>query len=493
LGNLFRETRRLENAGAEYAKAAATWDKLAEKQPAAPEHRRYQGVTHNNLGMVYMAMADKLSEARAEFVKAIAIQEPLAKKHPNLSQVQSDLAASHYNLGKAEFRARQNPASVTSYQAAVRVLEKLAATHPSELAFRTRLVLAQSALANALAATGKFKEAVDASERALEVQREIAYSRATEEEHKGDLALRIAEHADVLRRAGDIKGADKAYHDAIEIQKKLVADKGDVLRYSADLAESYNNLGLLRMRQRQDAAAEKAFTQALEIWETLQKKFPESAECGRGIAGACTNLRALTRSSEGYQIALEPLGRVIGVYASVVRNSPEPALALALFHAHWARAEARTARAQFDGAVQDWDQALALAPNLAEKTWVRIYRSTSQARYGEAEAAVKEADEILPLLKDNVPDAFFQLARTYAVAATTESKKNGEGAEEAKQRAERNAEQATKLLERLRDLKYFEQAERRQKLSDSIDWQFLRGRPSFQTLLRNVQVSKTVP
>lgn len=493
LGNLYREMRRLEKASAEYAKAATTWSKLVEKKPSAPEPRRYQAVTHNNLGMVYMAMADKLSEARAEFAKAITIQEPLAKKHPNLSQVQSDLASSHYNLGKAESKARQNAAGVNSYQAAVRVLEKLTATHPSELAFRTRLVLAQSALANALVTEGKHKEAIAASERALEVQRETAHSRATEAEHKADLALRYSEHADVLRRVGDTKAAERAYHDAIEIQKKLVADKRDVLRYPVDLAGSYNNLGLLRMDQRQNAEAEKAFTQALEIWEEMQKKYPESAECARGIADACTNLRALTRSSATYQIALEPLDRVIGVYATVVRTGTEPALKLALFHAHWARAEARTAHELFDGAIQDWDQALALAPNAAEKTWVRIHRTISQARYGEAEAATKEANAILPILPDNVPEAFYQLARTYALAATAESKKNGEGADEAKTRAQQHAEQATKLLERARGLGYFQQAERRKKLNDSPDWQFLRSRESFQALLRNVQVSKTGP
>ncbi|MCI0681462.1 MAG: protein kinase [Gemmataceae bacterium] len=503
IGNLYQHLRRFDKARLEYDKAQANWGTLVAKQPKSPEYRRYQGVAHFSLGMVYLQVENKLAQARSEFAKAIAIQQPLSKQHPNLSQVQSDLAASHFYLGEAHLLANQRHESVTSYEAAARVYERLTQTHPSELAFRTRLVLTLSAIANACVDQGKSKEAIKASERALEVQRELADSRAAELEHRGDLALRYVEHADVLRRAGQMADAAKAYQAALAMQKQLTQEKTDTPRYWADLARSYNGVGGLHLKQNKEAEAEADFSRALEIWEKLQAERPESAEFARGIAATCENLRVLSRSPGNYRVALAPLDRVIGVYAAAVQARPEPALKHALFHSHWARAEARTAHALgmespqdsrdlYLGALQDWDQAVNLAASGKDKLWVRIYRAITRARYGDTEQAVKEADDVIKLAKLGA-DAQFQLARAFALAALAESKKSGAGAAEARKRAEQYADRATQFLDQARTAGFFARPEHGQRLRDEPDWQFLRTRETFQAWLRDLKPAAAMP
>ena len=83
-------------------------------------------------------------------------------------------------------------------------------------------------------------------------------------------------------------------------------------------------------------------------------------------------------------------------------------------------------------------------------------------------------------------DELFQLARTYALSAHAAANKKGDDAEQAKKSAVKYAERAAELLEEIHAQGFFGQAEHRRRLTDSSDWQSLRGRQSFETLLQNL-------
>jgi tetratricopeptide (TPR) repeat protein len=498
LGNVLQRQRQFAKAQLEYEQALAKLDKLAQKKPPVPEYQRDKGVVHRNLGMVFAALGEKDAEARAEFGKAIALQQELIKDHPNLSKFQDDLAGSHYTLGDVHYRKNRTKESIAAYQEAVKIWQQLTVTHPAVLDYHARLADGHAALARGLTAARQNEEAIKASERALEVQKRLAAKSAElagkseTPKYRALLARRFAQHADVLRAAAQPKAAESAYQEAYRIQKQLCDELPNTSDYQADLARTHLGLGRLRLEDKRYNDAETELTKALAIWEKLARNYPESAEFALDVGNACINLRAITSSPGNYRIALAPLDNIVSIYASHAKISQEPALRQAAFQAYWTRAEARTTHALFSEALLDWDRAADLARNKAESAWINVFRAVTLARYGQSAQATEQAEELMKT-SDLGKEAYYQFARVFALSAIKEATVKGDGAKEAKQRAEQYAEHATQLLEQARSEGFFANSEVRERISSDPDWQFLRGRKSFEALLRSLQSKTKTP
>jgi eukaryotic-like serine/threonine-protein kinase len=482
LGNIYQTTRRPEDALREYQKALATWGQVAPKQTDDLNFLREEGNAHTNLGMVYTALGDRNNEANAEFARAIAIQDQLVKTQPNVSKFQDDLARTQYNLGELQRRNGEPDLAVESYDAAARIWRNLTVVQPSVLVYHTRLgdTLARQALL--WTAAGKAEQAIQASKEALDTQLKIYNKEPEAPANRGDLAQRHFQLGDTLRRAKKSADADAAYQDALKIQAHLVSDLPDVSNYQADFAKTRNSLGLLRLDQKKIPQAETEFDKALETWEQLQKKYPKSAEFADGIATTCLNLRIVTQAPGGYRVALEPLDNVIATYGGVEPNKLAPAQRQALYQATWTRAEARTARGLLKEAMQDWDQALALAPN--RNPGLILFRAVTLARIGEADTAIAEVQNYeIQAAKAKAPEILFHIARVYAWSAASEAKKTGDAA--AKQAAI-YADKAMELLAQVRKMGYFSLPDNRRRLTEDADWQYLRNREPFRAFLKEL-------
>jgi eukaryotic-like serine/threonine-protein kinase len=482
LGNIYQATRRPDDALKEYQKALATWGQLAPKQAVDLNFLREQGNAHSNLGMVYAALGDRNNEANAEFAHAIAIQDQLVKTQPNVSKFQDDLARTQYNLGELQRRDGKPDRAVESYDAAARIWRNLTVVQPSVLVYHTRLADTLARQALLWTAAGKPEQAIQASKEALDTQLKIYNKEPEAPANRGDLGQRHFQLGDTLRRTKKSADADTAYQDALKIQQQLVKDLPDVSNYEADLAKTHNSLGLLRLDQKRIPQAETEFNKALETWEQLQKKYPKSAEFADGIATTCLNLRVVTQAPGAHRVALEPLDNVIATYGGVEPNKLVPAQRNAPYQATWSRAEARTAHGLLKEAMQDWDHALALAPNRDPR--LILLRAVTLARIGESEKAIAEVQDYeSQAAKAKAPEALFHIARVYAWSATTEAKKTGDAATK---QAATYADKAMELLDQVRKLGYFTLPDNRRRLSEDADWQYLRGRESFQAFLKQL-------
>ena len=92
------QTGKPSEAEAEYRKALAIQQKLADDNPAVDRFRSGLARTHHNLGSV-LSDTGKSTEAEAEYRKALAIQRKLVDDNPAVTRFRSDLAGNHNNLG----------------------------------------------------------------------------------------------------------------------------------------------------------------------------------------------------------------------------------------------------------------------------------------------------------------------------------------------------------------------------------------------------------
>ena len=88
---VLNDTDKKSEAEAEYRKAIALRQKLADDYPAVTEFRSDLASSHNNLGML-LSDTGRPSEAEAEYRKAIALMQKLADDNPAVTEFRLDLA-----------------------------------------------------------------------------------------------------------------------------------------------------------------------------------------------------------------------------------------------------------------------------------------------------------------------------------------------------------------------------------------------------------------
>ncbi len=92
---LLEDTGKSSEAEAEYRKALAIQQKLADDNPTVTEFRDSLAVSHINLGILLTNYTGRSSEAETECRKALAIQQKLADDNAAVTDFRSTLAGSH--------------------------------------------------------------------------------------------------------------------------------------------------------------------------------------------------------------------------------------------------------------------------------------------------------------------------------------------------------------------------------------------------------------
>ena len=95
---MFKESGKATESEAEFRKALAIRQKLADDDPAVTEFRRLLAQTHKNLGIL-LEEEGNLPEAEAEHQKALTIRQKLADDNPGIFPIQRDLARSLDDIG----------------------------------------------------------------------------------------------------------------------------------------------------------------------------------------------------------------------------------------------------------------------------------------------------------------------------------------------------------------------------------------------------------
>ena len=135
LGWLLHQTGKTSEAEAEYRKALAIQQKLADDNPAVTDFRSSLAISHNILGNL-LAVTGRSSEAEAEYRKALAIQQKLADDNPAVTEFRNRLAISHNNLGNLLSDTGKPSEAEAEYRKALAIHQKLADDNPAVTEFR---------------------------------------------------------------------------------------------------------------------------------------------------------------------------------------------------------------------------------------------------------------------------------------------------------------------------------------------------------------------
>ena len=127
------QTDKKSEAEAEYRKAIALWQKLADDYPAVTEFRSGLAVSLNNLGLL-LNDSGRQSESEAEFRKAIALMQKLADDNPAVTEFRYGLAINRPNLA-IPLPGKPSEAEA-ELRKAIALFQKLADDNPAVIDFR---------------------------------------------------------------------------------------------------------------------------------------------------------------------------------------------------------------------------------------------------------------------------------------------------------------------------------------------------------------------
>jgi tetratricopeptide (TPR) repeat protein len=344
--------------------------------------------------------------------------------------------------------------------------------------YQVRLAETKVALAILLKNAGDPDKAEALCQEALTLQRKLARQRSADDVRRWDLSRGLYTLGGIYRtvpKNAKLKEAEAAYDEAVQIQEKLVAEHGGDPLYQRDLAKTYTGLGLAYMQRKRDDKATEVYNKAAGVWETLVNKHPDVPEY---IIGRRDTFFCLGDANKivGNFKAAEPW-YTKAVLCFDVKNAHVMSSVHAktsLSGAYWERAKVRSELKQHAAALEDWDQALALAPQ-ADNAAIRLPRAATLARLGKHVEAIKEADELASKINRKTKTSaltLYRFARVYALSIAVADSKD---------QADRYAAEAVKLLEEAKNLGFFASPGYNLLKTDEA-LQSLRDRPEFKKL-----------
>jgi serine/threonine-protein kinase len=458
--------------------ALEEYQRLAAEHPQVPEYYQELATTHNSLGILLSDLG-KRPQAEEEYRAAMAEQERLAAEHPQVPAYRQELALSHNNLGNLLSDLGKRPEAEKEYRAALVEKERLAAEYPQVPAYRHELAINHNNLGRLLAALGRRLEAEKEYRAAVVEQERLAVEHPQVPEYHQELAKSQNNLGVLLASLGKRPEAEQEFRTALAGQERLAAKHPQVPEYRQELARSHNNLGLLLKELGKQSEAEKEFRAGLVEKERLAAEHPEVPAYAVDLAGSYGNFGFLLSDQGQPAEALDWYARAIATLEGA-RGKPGADVAgrEVLRNAHGGRAEALTKLRRYTEAISDWNRALGLDDGSAEVE-IRTGRAKTQLQAGDVARASAEADELLKTGSLN-GDALYDIASFFCLA----SAKTKEPAQ-----AERYAGRAVTAL-RQAVAKGYRNSEHLKKDSD---FDLLRPRADFQKLLRELEVTTSLP
>jgi tetratricopeptide (TPR) repeat protein len=344
-------------AEAEYRKALATQQKLAESHPADLAFDVSLATGHTNFGLLLRGTG-KPAEAEAELRAALAMCQKLADDYPAVTDFRRSLARGHTNLGCVLFEEMGRPAEAEpELRASLAILQKLADDQPSVREFRRSLADIHIYLASSLRATGKPVEAEAELRVALAIFQKLA------DDHPADRAFRDSLAAGHKFLGFLLRDTGRPAEAEAELRVALALAEG------MPLADTHNHLGwtLLKLGRRSEAEAE--LHNALAIAQKLTKDNPGMLYFRDAAANLENNLSVMLRLLGRPADALDRAERPVAVRQALVAENPEkPAYRAGLAENCLNRGLARRALGDPAGAAADVRRAEALYDALPSRS-----------------------------------------------------------------------------------------------------------------------------
>ncbi|WP_052391023.1 tetratricopeptide repeat protein [Streptomyces sp. NRRL B-24484] len=257
----------------------------------------------NNLAIRLNAVGH-FREALDAAAEAVAVCEPLAERHPD--GYDPDLAMALGTLADCHGRMRDRRKAVLLTRRVIGIRERLYRELPEM--YRPSLARSRNSLATDLGELGQSEEAVEAAARSVALFREVVAQR---DGHRDELAMSLNTLANQCGDCGDTAGALAAAGEAARIYTELYDEHPAVFASSRAMG-----LATLASWSAADGRAEAAITAAVEAagaYHDLTRTQPRTI--ARNFAGLLRNLRCMLVTADRAGEALELLDTVLACYA----------------------------------------------------------------------------------------------------------------------------------------------------------------------------------
>ena len=300
-GKIHEQIGDRELAIAEYERALAAFEALADSEAETRDFRAELALCHNDMGLL-LSTSGKVAEARAALQKALHIQQQLADERPDNARFLNDKALTLGNLGMTEHRIGNATDAEAHFTAATQIQERLAAQHPEELEYQSALAVTFNNL-TIFYARSNAQRAEEACRKALAIQKRLTSAEPESIKYLSDLGVSFSNLGTLQGHCGRVAEAIEAYHQAVEIRRRLLRKAPSVIRFRSDLAVNCNNLGQLCQRSEDHPKALQHFDEAIELFEQLVSDYPEELNHRSCLGGAQNNRAKAYRRLGNYEQA----------------------------------------------------------------------------------------------------------------------------------------------------------------------------------------------
>ena len=262
-------------------------------------------------------------------------------------------------------------------------------------------------LANANSVLGSYDDALAAEDTAIGIYQTLAD--AAYAPGSDNLPSAFNNRGNILNAAGRYDEARGAYEKAIDL--RLSTGKTDALQ----MAQFYHNAGANAVSLGDEAAAADAFEESLR----LLNEAPESSARLEAEARTCYNYGVLHQRNGRYGKAAELLSRAAANYETLLRETDSLQNRNTYVQTLSVLATCLTDAGDFEAADAIYADAIASAEELArdgenvvyERNLAELYNNCAvsqniRARYGEADAMYKKAEELRRVISEKTGSAF---------------------------------------------------------------------------------------
>ena len=251
----------------------------------------------------------KPAEAEAEYKKALAILQKLADDNPAVTGFRDDLAASHSNLVAVLWSTGKLAEAEAECRTGLTIQQKLADDNPAVTDFRGRLADSHNNLGVLLSGTGKPAEAEAEHREALAIRQKLADDNPAVTGLRSRVANSHLNLGGLLVKLGRLAEAEVESRKALAMVQKLAGDHPESLEYAHMLGGALQNLAEVDLASKRFQEARERLREAIVSQKKALAGYPRSPECRQWLAGHLTSLskaaRGLGREDEAIEAERE--------------------------------------------------------------------------------------------------------------------------------------------------------------------------------------------
>jgi serine/threonine protein kinase len=439
---------------------------------------------YRRVGQIH-GLLGQWDEGEKAYLHALELLDHMPEDSQNNTALLSERATVHKGLGILHSLVMRWPQAEVSLNESVAIGKRIEHDDSTNLKNREHIVNCQIDLVLLHRRTGKLPLAESVYRQ---VMTRIDGLLSVDPENHDYLALRARGYQNgalVLRGLGKTDEAITACQLSVDLNERLLNAQPNTVEPRRRLASTLNNLGLLYSGNNQHEKAEEAYRKSLAHKESISRDYPQVVLFQVELAGAYGNLATHIRMRSPEE-ALEWGSRAAIILERVLQKDNRYVEArMALFDTLMGRAYAFRRLDRLEEARKEWMRAIEISEKESHIN-MRLYRPIILNFLGDHDRATSECETMVANGLTQGPNLKL-FASVYSLASAIVGSDSRLNPNERKDRVDRYGGRAVELLRQAKSVGHFKTPAQRADVREHKDFDPIRSRSDFQTLLRDLE------